>query len=112
MRATRLDGVVTVREAEQAADSEAPFLFQAKFIYKSGKPRRVDTYFENLIGFAQKYGSPGQIPPLQQLLSAEEGGMEYTFLPRPVRSVISYVAIPLAKLVGYQPYYAEYTSPA
>lgn len=85
---------------------------QAKFIFKAGKPRRVDTYFETMIGLAQKYGSPGQIPPLQQLLSAQEGGMEYTFIPQPVRFVISHVAIPLAKLVGYRPFYPEYKTPA
>ena len=85
--------------------------FQAKFIFKAGKPRRVDTYFETMIGLAQMYGSPGQIPPLQQLPSAYEGGMEYTFMPRPVRIVMRYVAVPLAKLVGYRPFYPEYVTP-
>ena len=84
---------------------------QAKFIFKRGRPRRVDTYFESMIGLAQKYGSPGQIPPLQQLLTAQEGGIEYTFLPRPVRFAMRYLGIPLAKCVGYQPFYPEYKAP-
>ena len=83
---------------------------QVRLIYRSGTPRRVDFFFENLVGLSQKYGSIGDISPLQQFLTASEAGIEYTFVPYPVRLGIKYLAVPLAKLVGYKPYYKEYRS--
>lgn len=64
-----------------------------------------------MLGLAQKYGSIGDINPLQMLLTAHETGIEYTFMPYPARIAIRYLAIPLAKLVGFKPFYPEYSTP-
>ena len=58
------------------------------------------------------YGDTGAINPLQQFLTTWESGSEFTFLPLPVRLIIRYVIVPLAKLVGFKPYYPEYRSAA
>ena len=58
------------------------------------------------------YGDTGAINPLQLFLTTSESGIEYTFLPLPVRLIIRYAIVPLAKLLGFKPYYPEYRSAA
>lgn len=84
---------------------------QVRTILKTNRPRKFDAFFETMLGLAQKYGSIGDINPLQLLLTAHETGIEYTFMPYPARIAIRYLAIPLAKLVGFKAFYPEYSSP-
>jgi hypothetical protein len=79
-------------------------------VNRSGKRREGDRFFENLAAFARLYGGIGSINPLQHFLTANEGGVEYTFVPVSVRVLIRYIICPLAKIVGYQAYYPEYRS--
>ena len=58
------------------------------------------------------YGDMGAINPLQHFLTIQESRIEYTFPPKPVRVIIRYAVVPLAKVLGFKPYYPEYRSAA
>ena len=82
---------------------------QIQLVSKTGKTYQGDRFFENLGGLAMDYGGDvGNINILQHFLTVHEGGIVYTFVPPLLRPVVQYVAIPLARLVGYKGYYPEY----
>ena len=82
---------------------------QIHLISKNGKTHQGDRFFETLGGLATDYGGEvGNINPLQHFLTVHEGGIAYTFVPPLLRPLVQYVAIPLARLVGYKGYYPEY----
>ena len=85
---------------------------QANYSHKTGTVRHADRFFENLAGLSQKYGEIANINPLQLFLTTVTSGIEYTFFPTPVRLFLKYVAVPVAKLLGFQAYYPEYRHPS
>jgi len=101
-----------ILEGKEGTTSKGDLVCRVKLVNKSGRVRRGDRFFENLSGLAQLYGSIDAINPLQQVLTATEGGIAYTFMPIWIRIPFDLFACPLAKLVGYQAYYPEYRSAA
>ena len=75
-------------------------------------PKSAQAPFEeflyNFMGMGHDYGSVNDLNPLQVVLTFAAGGMQLPEVPAPARLAIKHVLCPLAKLMGYKPFYPAY----
>ena len=65
---------------------------------------------ETLTGLGRDYGRLDGAPPLQLLLTATEAGAEVAG-PAAGQAVVEHLLCPLARWLGYRPFYDEYAVP-
>lgn len=69
-----------------------------------------ERFFEQWTAIAFDHGGVDNVNPLQLLLTLDAASIDLA-LPLPAKLLVQHLALPLARLVGFQPFYSEYVLP-